>query len=563
MKIFGFDAPVDPLASLLGLLRRRRNRRRPAPEERTERESRFAADVFHELRTPLSLILGPLEDILAGRHGELRDGLKKQNERMLRNARRLAALVDQLLDLSLLGSGCLKLSARRGELVGFVRQCVLSFAPLAERKGVMLGYWADGEPIQACFDADKLEKALANLLSNAIKFTPEKGKILVTLLEENEDWLRIVVKDTGTGIPPEALPRVFDRFYRRQASAPDAAAGAGIGLSLAQELVRLHGGEIHAASVPGYGSEFTVRLPVGAGRLNGDRASGRETGAGQVRRSPERSVPVVNLSATDSPPASVEPGQNGHNPAASTVLVVEDHGETRAYLRERLQASCRVLEAEDGKTGLQIARNRLPDLVISDVVMPGVDGHELCRVLKTDKRTGHIPVILLTARASDESRIEGLATGADDYLVKPFRACELAARVENLIETRRKLRDRYSRKLTLQPSRVEATSCDQAFLKKAAALVDAHLGEKQFDVYAFASEMGLSRRQLHRKIKALTGQGPAQLIRDFRLKRAASLLEQRAGTVAEIAYAVGFQKPRHFSDLFRARFGRNPSEYAC
>jgi len=521
-------------------------------QEMDELKTRFFTNVSHEFRTPLTLTLGSLEDALTD--VSLASETRRRLEAAIRNARQLNALADELLDLAKLDAGQMPLRAAKTDLTAFLRGRVRAFQPWAERKGVNLIFQADCELLEAWFDHAKMEQIFSNLATNALKHTPAQGKVLVRVSRE-EGRACFSVKDTGAGIPADELPQVFDRFYQARGQESGRIKGAGIGLSLAQELAKLHGGDIQVSSELGFGSDFRVSFPLGKERLR-----------------PEQIVETVlpaeaPLSATA--PFAEETVGIGPNPAgplddpdAPAVLVVEDHPEVRAYLSEHLGSQYRLLTAENGREGLVLAREHIPDLVVSDVMMPEMDGFELCEQLKNDDKTCHVPVVLLTAKASEESAIAGLNIGADDYLVKPFSVDALLSRIANLIENRRLLRRRFARSMQIDPTQTETPSADQLFMNKAAKIVERHIGDVDFGVQELADEVGFSRRQLHRKVRALTDQTPADLIRRIRLARAAQMLNNRAGNVSEIAYAVGFSKPRHFSTVFKESYGMTPSEYA-
>ncbi|CAN5921824.1 hypothetical protein BH24BAC1_BH24BAC1_40630 [soil metagenome] len=407
------------------------------------------------------------------------------------------------------------------------------------------------------FEKDKLEKILSNLLSNACKFTASGGEAALAVAVERPNLvqavLHISVTDTGVGIPAELAGRGFERFFQADASATRAHEGAGIGLALTRELVELHGGTIGVESRPGQGSTFRIVLPLPV--------------AGQPEAEPIESGEEQRLLPEQEAMLSADPveGHQQEKPAGKdqpVVLVVEDNAELRHFVRESLPAEYARFEAADGNEGWEKALELLPDLIIGDVMMPGLDGVSLCQRLKSDVRTSHIALILLTAKADGESKLAGLETGADDYLTKPFRLEELQLRVQNLLESRRKLRERYSRSLTLQPAEVAVTSVDERFLQKVLEVVEQHLADPAFDVDVFSWETGMSRVHLHRKLKALTDQSPGELIRTFRLKRAASLLEQQHDNISEVAFAVGFNSLTYFTKCFREQYGQTPSAYA-
>ena len=535
-------------------------------------KSQLFANVSHELRTPLTLILGPLADAREGRFGPVSDELGRQLAMAGRNAQRLLGLVDQLLDISRLDAGRLRLRVRSGDLASFVRQRVEAFLPLAERREIDLSLEVSAEPVVIWMDETQLEKALDNLLGNALKFTPRGGRVHVSLLAPaGPENVRIAVRDNGPGIPADQLARVFERFY--QGDATHRWPGAGIGLALARQLIELHGGSITVDSASGEGSCFTLHLRRGRGHFPPEIV--------------EEGPPIPRIPASGSlvpspdlfrEPAPAEPGVSETDPDAdedrTTVLVVDDHAEIRAYVRRHLEPDYRVVEAADGLEGLAAARRMVPDLVVSDVMMPGLDGNALFRSLREDPELELIPVVLLTAKASKESRIQGLRNGVDDYLVKPFDPRELKARVDNLITARKRLRERLRSApeslpplipppRPLQVSEVQVLPADEALLARVQSIIEERLGDPELTVEALADQIGCDRSYLLRKLRTLTGETPSGLIRSLRLQRAEQLLRAGAGSVSEIAYAVGFKSVAHFSNAFFERTRERPSAFAA
>ncbi len=532
--------------------------------------SRFFANVSHEFRTPLTLTLGPLNDMKAGLYGPLDAPIAQQVDLARRNAGRVLDLINQILDVARLEAGRSPLHARLLDLGPFVEGVAQPFQTLAERRAMTFEVELPPAPIEVFADAPQLQKVVANLLSNALKFTPEGGIVRVLITSE-DGAAHVTVRDSGPGIPASDLPHVFDRFY--QVSEPaQTQMGTGIGLALAKEIMDLHGGTLAVESEEGFGSTFTVTLPLGRAHLAPE----------QIDEAAEPWTPSTTLLIAE-PDEHGIPAFAGENPAAdvTTILVVEDHAEVRAYVRRHLEATpeghptYRVLEAADGEAGLALAKARLTDLVLSDVMMPKLDGLELCRALKADPETDFIPVILLTAKAAPEDKIEGLGELADDYLTKPFDPAELQARIANLITVRTRLRDRFRKEGMVlvgtedapAPTRLPAPeavpSAADVFLIEVREAVGAHLSDETFSVQRLADEVGVSRGHLHRQLKAFVGQTPTDLIRMARLERATHLLARRAGTVSEIAYAVGFKSIGHFSDSFMEAYGCRPSAYAA
>ncbi|HET6567660.1 MAG TPA: ATP-binding protein [Rhodothermales bacterium] len=525
-------------------------------------KTRFFANISHEFRTPLTLILGPLQDLLEQDGIVLDRGVDRQLQLMRRNGLRLKQLIDQLLDLSKLEAGGMVPRTRKRDLVLFTRQVVQSFIPIAEHGSVSLQFHAAEASVMAPFDAEMLKKVLWNLLSNAFKFTPAGGKVHVStrsVVDPEGKWVEVVVKDTGSGIPIEDLPNIFDRFYQSgRVTSPDQP-GTGIGLSLARELVQLHGGSIRVESEPGFGSTFFVRLPL------------------QTSDSPPLDAKELEIQEPVTlPPASYAgwtgAGDGDHagvseEPLATSgthvVLVIEDHADMRAYLTRLLSPNYSVHQARDGREGLEKAREFRPDLVISDVMMPGLDGHEMCKAMKSDPDLNHIPVILLTARADDESKLAGLELGADDYLFKPFHPAELLARAENLVEVRKMLRTRFSGEVVIQGSTITVSSAEAVFLERVRSVIEERMANSNFGVGWLADEVGLSTRQLQRRLRASAGLPAAAYIQTLRLQRAAQFLSQQSGSVAEVAYRVGYRDASNFSKLFRQAFGVPPSVYGA
>ena len=539
-------------------------------QELDQMKSRFFANISHEIRTPLTLILGPLEQLLSETSKEK---IKKPLQLMFRNGRQLVRLINQLLDFSKLESGRMSLKTKEINIVPLLKGMVYSFDSLAKRKKITLSFKSEENAIAVYIDTDKLEKIMANLLSNAFKFTSEAGKISVELsiipkdIKENQTVLtedkivEIRVIDSGIGIAPEHLDHIFDRYYQIRESKEQK--GTGIGLALTKELVELHHGQIFVRSEPGKGSTFIVHFLSGRAHLGNDEISDDETAEiSEYERIPEE-YESVSKDAVKPSAGFIDEETFKTSEDHPIILIVEDTEDVRNYIRGFLESKYRISEAQDGDDGFEKALEIIPDLIISDVMMPKMDGFQLCEKLKTDERTSHIPVILLTARASEGSKLEGLETGADDYIIKPFNSKELEIRIKNLIEQRQKLRERFTKDITIAPKEISVTSADERFLNRAIELIEKHISDQDFGVDIFGREIGLSHSQLHRKVRALTNHSPVEFIRTMRLKRAVSLLEQGYGNVAEIAYEVGFNNPSYFSECFRKQFGKSPSEFAA
>jgi signal transduction histidine kinase/DNA-binding response OmpR family regulator len=528
-------------------------------EELDAMKSRFFANISHEFRTPLTLIAGPARQILAG---EPNFDAKENAGIIVRNSQRLLTLVNQLLDLSKLESGNLILHAGEIDIADVAKGMVASFESMAATKRIHLSLALAQESIVGWFDRDAIEKILANLLSNAFKFTGNGGRVNVKIQIVPDgrsggdapvsSHVEIVVSDTGIGIGEEHLDKIFDRFYQVDVSPARGHEGTGIGLALTKEFVELHQGQISVASEVGGGTSFTVLLPLGAEhRSPGTIAPASVPSGASMAQSSIGDAEIGPRSADNEP----DPDSR-----APLLLIVEDNTDMRKYIRNYIDGRYRVVEAQDGAEGVEKAVELIPDLIISDVMMPNIEGFELCRRLKTDERTSHIPIILLTAKAGSENKLEGLSTGADDYLVKPFDAKELQMRVKNLIEGRRRLREKFEQSMTLKPGELKVSSMDDAFLQRAMTVVEQHMGDEHFSVDKFSEDMNMSRVQLHRKLKALTNLAASDFVRTMRLQRAMNLLQQDAATIAEISFMVGFGSPAYFTKCFREQFGCPPSE---
>ena len=516
-------------------------------------KSRFFANISHEFRTPLTLTLGPLRDVRSGLHGQIPRDALDEIELAIRNTERQLELVDQLMELARLDAGQMDFRPKRARLDEWLRLASAPFESLAKRQRMRFVVETPAEPVYAPVDEEKLDRVLGNLLGNAFKFTPAGGTVSVRLSGPAAGWASFEIEDTGPGIRPDDLPHVFERFYRGGQEA-GSMPGAGIGLALAKECVDRHGGQIRAENRPGGGARFTVRL----------RTTPAEPGA-----DPATALPVEPAVGPGEPAAEpvdddrTAPGEAVGSDRA-TILIVDDNADMRAYLRKHLAPLYQVLEAERGDEGLASVRSELPDAIICDVMMPGMDGHAFCRAVKSDSDTDFLPVILLTAMAGPEGRLEGLEGGADDYVTKPFEPAELLARIRNLLHGRERLKARFSGQpsgpvVLARPRHVP--SADAVLLDRLRAVLDQSAEDEAFDVTALAAGAGMSRAQLHRRLKEAFGTTPAEMIIQYRLERAAHMLAQRAGNVGEVAYAVGFKNVSHFVKRFRERYGRTPSAY--
>lgn len=504
-------------------------------------KSRFFTNISHEFRTPLTLILVPLREMI--KPGRMQDWprLLEQFRLMQRSAERMLRLVNQVIDFNKIEAGKLDLNRKEIDAVQFTKDIVETFTPMAADKHITLEFGSNCVTCYAMVDPDKLDVVIFNLLSNAFKFTPEHGEISVNVKQLAGKFLEISVKDSGPGVPTEHVEHLFDRFYHVDHPIVQARQGAGIGLSLSKELTELHRGEIMVQNQTGKGACFIVRLPLEAAVIHDHHA--------------EKALLADARSQKDVHDLALHEDRLSSTP---TILIVEDDADLRDYLRLELSEEYHVFVAGDGQRGVQLALETLPDLILSDIMMFELDGLALCKQLKTHQLTSHIPVVLLTARNAEDQQLEGLETGADDYITKPFNLDILKTRLHNLLESRRALRERANREMRGKPPE---PSAEAEFLMRAVQIVEARLSDSKFDVQAFSHEMGMSRAQLFRKLKAATSERPLEFIQTIRLKRAAKLLEETPMNVAEICFEVGFNYPSHFAKLFHAKFGRSPKEY--
>jgi len=528
-------------------------------------------DLSHELRTPLTMIRAPLHTVLEDADGALPEDARALLEAARRNAEQMEDLVEQVMALSRLETGRLSLEPRPGDLVRFAREMTRSFEPMAERNDLQLRFRADPDQVMSVFDPERLRSVLGNLIENALHYTPEGGKVLVRVERPDTETAALCVSDTGPGIPEDERSDLFDRFHRGEASRRTRSDGSGLGLALAQELTELHGGTIEVESEVGLGSTFTVRLPLREledAQTDSEDEQPSENRAGTAIPSPRQSgePEPEELSSEGKLPADEEQASSSVDDQP-VILVVEDNADVRTYLRSQLSDIYCIKEARDGDEALDCACEEPPALILSDVMMPEMDGVELCRRVKSDDALRDVPVLLLTAKTGDEAEVEGLDAGADAYVEKPFSMETLRARIQSLLDTREALRDQYCDEVTMAPSGVSVTPEEEKFYEEARAVVEAHIGDSAFDVGMFVSEMGSALQnesQLRRKLKAATGFTPGKFIRHMRLERAAQLLEQDEGLyVYEVASAVGYSDVDYFSRRFREHFGVPPSQYPC
>lgn len=524
---------------------------REKSEELHQLKIQFFTNISHELRTPLTLIISPLEQLL--RESAANRSLQKTLTLIHQNAGKLLTMISQLLDFRKSEAGLMKVRAEKTGIGLFIQEILLAFKPLADQHKIDLTFESGPDETDIWIDRDQMEKVMFNLLSNAFKFTPDGGRVAVRL-QSTEASAAISVSDTGPGIALEDMDRIFDPFHQGEHQPGRTMfGGTGIGLSLVKSIVDQHDGTIRVENTAPTGAVFTVTLPKETRHFSPAHLQDFQ----ETSVHPDHFVAAAEEAATPTLPESRTEGAI----PAYRVLIVEDNADIRMYLRENLQSEYEVGEASDGKEALQKATEQTYDLVLSDIAMPGMDGIELCRHLKTNILTSHIPVVLLTARTSLLHKIEGLETGADDYITKPFNMQLLQLRIRNLIAIRERLKDQSTRSMELSPSAITVTSIDEEFLQKFIGLVETHMDESEYSIDDLAHQIAMSRMQLYRKLKALTGETPNTLIRNIRLKRAAQLLDTRQYNISEVAYKVGFTDLKYFRERFKERFGVVPSEY--
>ncbi|MBW4895580.1 substrate-binding domain-containing protein [Prevotella melaninogenica] len=516
--------------------------KRRIEEEANKAKLQFFTNISHELRTPLTLIADPVNYIIHD------DNLNSQQRSMLqivqRNVLVLTQLVSEILDFRKVQNGKMELRLSDFNLAESMKQWIKLFSASAQKKHIAISMDAP-DTIMLRADQDKIERICYNLLSNALKYTSEGGEISLMAKEEG-GRVMISVTDNGCGISSDELPYIFDRFYQ----AKNAGRGTGIGLAIVKAFTELHHGEVSATSIEGKGSTFTIHIPV------------RQKG--EVTNQPtEKIEQLVEPSSAEEVPNQarhidelIQPYQTDK----PEVLIIDDNIDIRTYLRSVLSEKYNVSEAADGKVGLELARKIVPDIVLSDIMMPVMDGLAFCQQLKTDKAISHIPVILLTARSLDEQRAEGYEHGADAYLSKPFSLRLLLSRIDNLIESRKKLNQTWSKGVEDDEIGNISNEIDKSFLKQLRKIIQENLANSDLSVEQIGDEIGLSRVQLYRKVKALTGYSPVEIVRKARLTRARHLLQTTERTVSEVAYAVGFSTPSYFSKCYKDEFGENPKK---
>ncbi|KAA3662024.1 MAG: response regulator [Calditrichaeota bacterium] len=525
----------------------------------------FFTNISHEFRTPLTLILGTLDQLKQSNKGN--GGSHKKMRLMQRNAERLLRLINQLMDFRKLDEGKMLLKACKHDIVSFIEDICQAFDVMAELKQIALTFNYQNEKIDVWFEDEKIDKVIFNLLSNAFKFTPEGGCIAVTVRctmntdieTQTQEFVEIAVRDNGIGIPKDKLQKIFEPFYEVEHEGRNRYRGTGIGLALSKGLVELHHGEISVENCEDGGSCFIVQLPLGNSHLSAAEMTEDE---------------IINLFHPQvSGPQTIVASENPNklNAVSKTnattekdaplLLVIDDNPDIIEFIKSCFEGVYRIAEAADGKAGYAQAISHMPDLIISDVMMPEMDGIEFCEKIKGDLRTSHIPVILLTAKSSEENVMEGFETGADYYITKPFSEKLLQVRVRNLLQSRAKLKEYFSQNLEFYSDDKSIQSIDKKFIDRVIETIDNNLHNSELNVDSLGKELGLTRVHLYRKIKNLTGHTPSEFIRLVKLKKATEIMRNTELSVAEIAFKVGFETPSYFTKCFREHYKQTPSEY--
>jgi len=539
-------------------------------EAKTQREfhearNKLFTNFSHELRTPLTLIMSPIEDLLEKE--ELSPKGEHSVHLMRNNAKRLLRLVNNLMDFQKKESGTMSLKISEGDFAGFAREMVSAFEELARNRNIDLEIISPETQIKTWFDYSMMEKVFFNFLSNAFKNVPNKGSIIVSLKtlsidklqeqfsekaslfsEHNISYIALEIKDSGIGIAKDQLEDIFIPFYQ-VAQNEHSSSGTGLGLSLSRSIIEMHRGTVWAESPDGGGALFRVILPIDKSLFSPGEMVNNDS---MYNSSLPDSIEIPDDYETEKDKKKRE----------ETILVVEDNVELRLYIVSHLAEHYKVIEASNGEEGLIKAMNMLPDLIISDLMMPKMDGMEMCSKIKNDIRTSHIPVIMLTARSMADDIKEGYETGADDYITKPFDSTLLVVRVNNIIQSRARLKDIYGKRFSLESMGIEAVSLDERFMQKLYTILENNISNPELDLDSFSKEIGMSRTNLYRKIKAITGLSPKEYIRNFRLSIATKMLKDAKMPVSDVYVAVGFNSHAYFSNCFKAHFGVSPSEYA-
>jgi len=532
-----------------------------------KKKIQFFTNISHEFRTPLTLILNPLKDIMRDENSNLPERIKSKHNTIYRNTNRLYALINELMDLRKLELNKMRIRASKLNLINFTKDIVEYYKEEALSRNIFLSLDADISDIQVWADESMLEKIIFNILSNAMKVTPDNGSINVELIDNDTDFLlpllsetepvkvvEIVISDTGPGLEEEQIDKIFKRFYQVDSLNKTYYGGTGIGLEVVSSFVKLHKGKIEVSSKVGEGTTFKIILPKGKSHLSKDEIMSfkKESDTDEIDAN---FIPASQIEIEKKQNLEADNIQKKH-----TILVVEDNTELRNYLKSELSINYKVLIALNGKEGLEIAQKSFPDVILTDVIMPEMDGFEFCKRIKTNIKTSHIPLLMLTAKSRIDDRIEGIEYGSDAYMTKPFDMRLLSLRLSQLITSRKLIFDKYFSEVSGAKENVNTTSIDKEFINKVLAYIGDNISKPSLSVENLASELNLSRSQLYRKIKLLTGQTVNELVRKIRLERAHQMLQTGSSFVNEVCYKVGFSSPSYFTKCFKAHFGVLPTE---
>ncbi|GAA4232832.1 two-component regulator propeller domain-containing protein [Postechiella marina] len=528
-------------------------------EEVNRLKLQLFTNISHDFRTPLTLIIGPLKRLIDKNKAD--EGLQKQLSGMYRNATILLQLINQLLDFRKSESGKLKLMATKRNIVPFLENIKLSFEELANNRSIDYTFVSDNKFYEVWFDEIEMKKVVLNVLSNAFKFTPSKGEISLHISTDDNlvlesKQLKIIIKDNGKGIREEDLPHIFDRFFQL-GQHHELRSGTGVGLALAKDIVLLHKGQILVESEQGKGTQFTILLPLGKTHLSKkEMIVNEELLDGFTNNLDYYDPAVMNLGWVGEESKTQEVFIKD---GLSSILLVEDNDEVRSFVKGIFEGLYNVFEAKNGEEGIHIAQSLSVDLIISDVMMPKMDGLELCHQIKTNIKTSHIPVLLLTARTSSKVQSQGYKIGADVYLTKPFDAQTLKLQVQNILKSRRLLIEKFKKDILLEPKEITVVSTDEVFLKKAMEIIEENVSNSEFNVNKFCEDLAMSRTVVYKKVKVLTGQSISEFIRTIRLKKASQLLRNTDMSISEIVYDVGFNDIKYFRKCFKTAFNQTPS----
>ena len=528
-------------------------------EEMNQMKLQFFTNISHELRTPLTLIVGPLSQIMNGQVNT--KDVPKLNSIMYKNSNRLLKLINQLLDFRKAESGNLNLIVQNDELVSFVGEVFTAFEDIALEKDIKFLFLSPKNEFDAWFDNDKIEKILYNLLSNAFKFTPKGKSITVSLEKEtinNEDYAILKVIDFGIGIPKDELVSIFDRFYQTRKENNAINEGSGLGLAYIKHLVEIHKGKINIQSEFHKGTICTVTIPISKTAYSNNSIIELQSQKYDFKYT---KIGVDVIKENQLLPKKPIKSTKEHSKETPLLLIVEDNRELQDYLVTFFSYDYRILTANNGKEGLEQAIKNIPSIIISDLMMPEMNGIEMCKKLKTNINTSHIPILILTAKAGLENEKEGLETGADEFILKPFNIEVLKLRLDNILRTKEQWIQKFRTNSSSKSWKELSNKLDQKFIEKSINIIKKNLDNTEFSVEKFALEIGMSRSALFLKLKSITGQSTSEFIRTIRLNKAAKLIESGKYSITEVIYMVGFSDPKYFRTCFKKHFDCTPSSY--